>query len=169
MRSGVIGPWLVAVSVLVLVVGCGESEGAGTTTAVEVQTTIASPEAQWIETFESTLATMRRDIRSFIRTGRPAESLVHSVAQDGRMVPQYFCGRRLGQGGPPPTRQLADARRSGREACDHLQRALEASQTFRATTVPGGYAGGDREGAAAAAREAKAPLARAEALLEASS
>jgi hypothetical protein len=161
MRSGVSGLVLVAVSALVLAVGCGDSKGAADATTTTTTST-PSAEALWIKTFESTLATMRRDLRSFIRTGRTAEGVVFSDESG----PRYFCGRRLGEAGKPPTSQLAEVRRHALEACGHLHKALEASMTFRATTVPGGHSGGDREGAADAARQAKAPMGKALALLE---
>jgi hypothetical protein len=102
---------------------------------------------------------MRQDIRSFVKEGGPADSLVFS----DKSGPRYFCVRKLSRGGPPPTKRLVELRRHALQACAHLQRALEAALTFRAGTP----AGGDTGGAADAARQARAPAAKAQALLDA--
>jgi hypothetical protein len=161
--------------VLALAGGCAgdDEEPAGSAdTGGEVTTGPAPPmpagpqgaafrESRWIAEsgIASVLVIMRRDMRSFIQRGRPADSLVYS----DETGPRYFCGKKLGRGGPPPTPRLVELRRHAREACEHLQRALEASMAFRA----GKPAGSDTAGAARAARQAREPAAKAQALLDA--
>jgi hypothetical protein len=148
---------------LAAAMGCGSRGEPVESGAVRETTADAppAPEARWIADSDiaAVLASMRRDVRSFIASGRPAESLTF-IDEQG---PQYYCGRKLGRGGPPPTPRLAELRRHAARACGHLQRALEASLTFRAGANPGG----DEAGAARAARQARAPLAAAQKLLEA--
>jgi hypothetical protein len=105
---------------------------------------------------------MRRDLRSFIRSGRPAESLVFSDVRGGWMVPRYFCARKLGQGGPPPTRQLAEVRPEGMRPSparprsvadvqgDHAARQLlrRGQRGCRRGGAPGEAAAGEGSGAA---------------------
>jgi hypothetical protein len=145
-------------------VGCGGDQEAESPTPGPPQTAPqgrALREARWISDsrIAAALASMRRDLRSFVAEGRPAQGLVFSNEKG----PRYLCGRKLGQGGPPPTKRLAAIRRVALQACSHLQRALEASFTFRA----GVSAGRDAAGAARAAQRARPLLAKARALLDA--
>jgi hypothetical protein len=180
MRSGVFGATLIGVSALILAVGCGGSdEPAGSAdTGGEARPTTPSTkpgapksgltpgESRWVAESQIVvvLGRMQQDIRAFTRTGAPRGGLVYST----REGPEYGCERTLGRGGRPPTARLFRIRRLAREACDHLQRALEESVVFRATSPSGATSPGQANRAAVEreAREAKAPATRAQTLLD---
>jgi hypothetical protein len=104
---------------------------------------------------------MAADIRSFTQSGRPQAELAYGDERGW----SYGCARKLGRGGAAPTDRLAEARRLAREACAHLQRALEESLELRASSGDAEDAGPNRAGAAREARKATAPLTAAQRLL----
>ena len=168
MRGSVACAITVLVAAALATTGCGSDEPQiEAESGAEAHAITAAPqgralrEARWIaeSQIRSALAVMEQDIRSFVEFGRPVSSLAFGDEQGW----QYHCAQKLGRGGPSPTERLARVRRLAREGCDHLQRALEESLTFKAGKNPGG----NTEGAARAAQRARAPLAKAQALLDA--